>query len=115
MYLKLIVSAVLFGSLCSASMLPLVAESTATPAAAPAQDGGNSSTIRVVPTPTALPSCLVSAEFLNVRSEPNAESTVIGSLKAGDVVSVTEVISKPNGMHSWFKIDYGYINSVFCK
>lgn len=51
--------------------------------------------------------------YINIRSDSNVESKVIGSVNKGDIYNVLDITGKEN--HIWYKIDYkgkiGYIAS----
>lgn len=93
-------------------------QATITPpagATAPALSATAAAPIVYIPTPTgtASPACIVTAEKLNVRKEPEAD--VIAWLYSGELVTVLE--DAPRGM--WIHIRAGsvtgWIHKDFCK
>lgn len=101
------------GSICTSTSLVQQAPTETATESAPTAPAAME---RAIPTATALPACEVTADFLNIRSGPGVEYAGIGSLKSGDVVTVTVIIKSPNGVLSdWLQISAGYINGSFCK
>lgn len=58
---------------------------------------------------------IVDADLVNVRSQPTLQSTVVKTLKRGDIVDMDKKLS------SFYRVVYddsghiGYISSVFCE
>lgn len=102
-------------AMCAGSMLPI---SVATPTAQPEQSAtvpALPKTIAATATATVEPKrCVVTAEFLNVRSGPGSGFAIIGSLAAGDVVDIADTVSRQDSS-DWYKISAGYINGLFCE
>lgn len=85
------------------------------PAGASGPTAITSAPIKYIPSPTGTqePACIVTAEKLNVRKEP--ESDVIARLYLGDLVTVLE--DAPRG--AWIRIQAGsvsgWIHKDYCK
>lgn len=69
------------------------------------------------PTNTPQPACTITAESLNIRTQPEGganESSVIGWLYSGDVVTILD-----SSRGAWLEVRAGdvtgWINSTYCK
>ena len=68
------------------------------------------------PSNTPAPSvCIVTAEALNVRADPNAEAIVIGWFAASDIVTILPDMTAERWIYVRFEDRAGWIHSDFCE